>query len=56
MQITDIYFDQEVTIRKTHISTEEDIITSPDELSIFFLFGTSNLTNKYIVKATDTIE
>ncbi len=56
IQITDIYFDQEVTIRKAYISAEEDIITSTDNLSMYFLFGTTNLTNKYTVKSTDTIE
>lgn len=55
-EITDIYFDQNVTIKKAYISTEDEIITSADELSIYFLFGTTNLTHTYTVKATDTIE
>lgn len=55
-EITDIYFDKEVTIKKTYISTEENIITNSSDLSMFFLFGTTNLTDKYEVKAEDTIE
>lgn len=56
VEITNVYFDKEVTIKKTLISTEEEIITNSDDLSIFFLFGTTKLTDKYTVKASDTIE
>ena len=56
MEITNIYFDQNVTIKKTYVSTEEKIITNSDELSQYFLFGTTNLTDKYTVKDNDTIE
>ena len=55
-EITDIYFNDEVTIKKTYVPTDEEIITDIEELSIYFLFGTTNLTQKYTVKATDTIE
>ncbi len=55
-EITDIYFDQTVALKKTYISTEEDIITNSEELSMFFLFGTLDLDNKYVVNASDTIE
>lgn len=55
-EITDIYFDKEVTIKRKYISTEENIITNENDLSMFFLFGTTNLTDKYEVKAEDTIE
>ena len=47
MEITDVYFDQNVTIKKTYVSTEEEIITDSDELSQYFLFGTTDLTKKY---------
>lgn len=56
IEITDIYFDQNVSIKKTYVSTDEEIITNADDLSRYFLFGTTNLTNKYSVKASDTIE
>ena len=56
MEITNVYFDQNVTIKKTYVSTEEKIITNSDELSQYFLFGTTNLTAKYTVKDNDTRE
>lgn len=56
IEITDVYFDQNVTIKKAYISTENEIITNSDDLSRFFLFGKKELTNTYKVKANDTIE
>lgn len=56
MEVTDVYFADNVTIKKTLISTENEIITNSDDLSMYFLFGTTELTQKYTVKATDTIE
>lgn len=55
-EVTDIYFGDDVTIKKTLISTENEIMTNADDLSMYFLFGTTNLTHKYTVKETDTIE
>ncbi len=55
-EISDIYFDRDITIKKAYISTEEDIITNADDLSRYFLFGTINLTEKYKVKENDTID
>ena len=54
--ITDIYFESDLSIKKTYISTEENIITNNDTLKMYFLFGTTNLTGTYKVKADDTIE
>lgn len=54
--ITDIYFESDISIKKTYISTEEKIITDEDTLKMYFLFGTTNLTGTYKVKASDTIE
>lgn len=54
--ITDIYFESDISIKKTYISTEEKIITDEDTLKMYFLFGTTNLTGTYKVKADDTIE
>lgn len=56
IEITNVYLDQQVSIKKALISTEEKIITDEDELSQYFLFGTTELKNKYTVKSTDTIE
>ena len=55
-EITSIYFDNEVTIRKAYISTEEKIYTNATELSQYFLFGTNELDETYKVKANDTLE
>ena len=55
-EITNIYLNNDVTIKKTYISTDENIITDKNTLSMYFLFGTTKLTSKYKVKATDTIE
>lgn len=55
-EITNVYFDQEVTIKKTYISTEEEIFTNADQLSMYFLFGTLDLGQTYTVKPSDTIE
>ena len=55
-EITNVYLKDNVTIKKTYVSTEENIINDPDTLNMFFLFGTTELRKKYKVKATDTIE
>ncbi len=56
MEITDIYFDQNVSIKKAFISTESEILTNAEDLSRFLLFGKKELTQKYKVKSSDTIE
>ena len=56
IEITDVYFDQNISIKKTYISTENEIITNADDLSRFFLFGKTKLTGTYKVKSSDTIE
>ena len=55
-EISNIYLKDDVTIKKTYVSTEEKIFTDVDELSMYFLFGTTDLKDTYKVKATDTIE
>ncbi len=55
-EITSIYFDDEVTIKKAHISTEEKIFTNESELSQYFLFGTNDVKKTYKVKSNDTLE
>ena len=56
VEISKIYFESEVTIKKTYISVEEDIFTNSKDLSQFFLFGTRELNKTYTVKPVDTIE
>ena len=56
IEIAKIYFESEVTIKKTYISVEEDIFTNAKDLSQFFLFGTRELNKTYTVKPVDTIE
>ena len=55
-EITNIYLNNEVTIKKTYVPADEDIITDLNTLNMYFLFGNTNLQKKYKVKATDTIE
>ena len=55
-EITNIYLENEVTIKKTYISAEENIISDINTLSMYFLFGTDTINNTYKVKPTDTIE
>ena len=49
VEITNIYLKDNVSIKKAYVSTEEEIFTDADSLSMYFLFGTTNLTNKYKV-------
>ena len=55
-EITDIYLESQVTIKKTYISTQEHIITQANELSMYFLFGSTDLKETYKVKGEDTLE
>ena len=55
-EITNIYLKDNISIKKTYISTEENIITDLDTLCMYFLFGTTELKSKYKVKASDTID
>ncbi len=55
-ELINIYFDREITVKKTYVSTEENIITNSDDLSMYFLFGTTNITDVYTVSKNDTIE
>ena len=56
VEITDIYLNDDVILKKTYVPTDELIITDQDQLSMYFLFGTTNLTKKYKVRESDTIE
>jgi len=54
--IENIYIENDITIKKTNISVEEDIYTNVEELSQYLLFGTLKEQEKYSVKSGDTIE
>ena len=55
-EITNIYLNNEVTIKKAYVPADENIITDLNTLNMYFLFGNTNLQKKYKVKSTDTIE
>ena len=54
--IENIYIENDITIKKTNISVEEEIFIDEDSLSQFLLFGTLEKKEKYSVKTGDTIE
>lgn len=54
--IDKLYLNQEISIKKTYISTEEYIFTNVEDLSKFLLFGTLETQATYIVRLGDTIE
>ena len=55
-EITNVYLNNQVSVKKSYISTEEEIFTDADSLSMYFLYGTTDLKSKYKVKSSDTIE
>lgn len=54
--IENVYIQNDITIKKTNISVEEDIYTDVDKLSQYLLFGTLEKQKEYIVKTGDTVE
>lgn len=54
--IKDVFIQNDITIKKTNISVEEEIYTNVDDLSQYLLFGTLEKQKEYIVKSGDTIE
>lgn len=54
--IENIYIQNDITIKKTNVSVEEEIYTDVDLLSQYLLFGTLEEKEKYSVKTGDTIE
>lgn len=54
--IEDIYVDEDITVKQTNISVDEDIYMSESDLSKFLLFGTTETQKEYTVKLGDTIE
>lgn len=54
--IEDIYVEENITVRQTNISVEEDIYLTEADLSKYLLFGTTEAQKTYTVKVGDTIE
>jgi len=55
-EITNIYLNNEMTVKKTYVPADAEIITDANTLNMYLLFGNTNLQKKYKVKASDTIE
>lgn len=55
-KITSIYWDDEITIKKSLISTDKMIFTNTDDLSKYLLFGTTEKQKTYTVKENDSID
>ena len=54
--IENIEIEQNITIKESFISTEDQIYSDVDSLAKFLLFGTSDTNKEYTVKLGDTIE
>lgn len=54
--IEKVYIQNDVTIKKTNISVEENIHVDVDSLSKYLLFGTNEEQKQYAVKSGETIE
>ncbi len=55
-KIENIYVQNDITIKKTNISVEDQIFTDPAILSQYLLFGTLEKQKQYNVKSGETIE
>ncbi len=54
--IEDIYIDQDITIKKGYISTDEDIFTDEKTLTKYLMFGELKEDQYYTVQEGDTID
>lgn len=54
--IQNVYLEEDVTVKETNISAEEEIYTTTSELSKYFLFGNKYNTSIYKVQAGDTVD
>ena len=54
--IEDIYFDENISIKKNYISVNDKIYTDVNSLTQFLLFGPNNKIEKHTVESGDTIE
>lgn len=53
--IENMYFEETITIKPTHISVNEKIFTNTLELTQYLMFGSNQEQSKYTVKQGDTI-
>lgn len=54
--IENIYIENNITIKKSHIPVDKVIYTEKEQLSKYLLFGTTEDQQKYTVKDGDTIQ
>lgn len=54
--IEDIYIDQNITVKETYVSTDEEIFTDEKTLTKYLLFGSLTEDQYYTVQPGDTIE
>lgn len=54
--ITSVYFEETMTIKKDLVSTEEYIFSSTEELSKYLLYGTVEEQKKYYIKEGEDLE
>lgn len=55
-KIENIFIQNDITVKETNISVEENIFTDIDELSQYLLFGTLESQKEYAVRKGDTVE
>ncbi len=55
-KIDSIYWEEDITTKKTRISVSDNIFTNANDISKYILFGTLDEQKSYIVKDGDTIE
>lgn len=53
--IENIYWDEDISIKKSYLSTEDYVFTNIEDLSKYLLFGTLEAQKTYTVKAGDDI-
>lgn len=53
--IENIYWDEDISIKKSYLSTEEYIFTNSEDLSKYLLFGTLEPQKTYVVQSGDDI-
>jgi murein DD-endopeptidase MepM/ murein hydrolase activator NlpD len=54
--IENVYITEKITMQKTHISTDNDIITNEDDMAKYVLFSTTEKQKTYTVQLGDTID
>ena len=54
--VENIYIEEEITVKESNISVDENIYQDEEKLSQYLLFGENPKSKSYVVKSTDTIE